>query len=173
MLLIKSRPFRFQGWSSIWLESENFSSLTFWILRTPWKKANAIETLQFFRSDGRSSENPVFQSSEDHIRTALIRRWSLWNRGVHRWSFRFWTALTHKSSVLISSETMLMSADVFHVLWISAGKRSTSEEALFSSGYLWDLSLFENVGKILNDQIVANIAQNANKIVRFLENLGR
>ena len=32
------------------------------------------------------------------------------------------------------------SADVYHVLWISAGKRQNYETALFSADYLWNFN---------------------------------
>ena len=45
------------------------------------------------------------------------------------------------SAVFMFSETALISADVFHVLWISAEKRQISEKAMFSADYLWDYNL--------------------------------
>ena len=54
-------------------------------------------------------------------------------------------ALNSADSELILFETelnfsVLISADVFHVPWISIEKRQTSETALFSADYLWDLN---------------------------------
>ena len=54
--------------------------------------------------------------------------------------FQFWTARIQKKSELISSEIELISADVYHVLWISAEKRQNYETALFSADYLWDFN---------------------------------
>ena len=50
-----------------------------------------------------------------------------------RWIILFWTALIQRKSELIS-------ADFFHVLWISAEKRQTYKTALFSADYLWDFN---------------------------------
>ena len=47
---------------------------------------------------------------------------------------------SQKKSELISSETELISADVYRVLWISAEKRQNYETALFSADYLCDLN---------------------------------
>ena len=53
-----------------------------------------------------------------------------------RWIFQFWAALIQRKSELISSETALISADVFHFIWIIAEKHQISETALFSADYL-------------------------------------
>ena len=50
-----------------------------------------------------------------------------------RWIFQFWTALIQRKSELIS-------ADVFHILWISAEKCQNYETPLFSADYLWDFN---------------------------------
>ena len=43
-------------------------------------------------------------------------------------------------SKLMSSQTALITADVFNVLKISAEKRKISEMALFSADYLWNFN---------------------------------
>ena len=53
---------------------------------------------------------------------------------------QFWAALIQRKSELISSETELIGADVYHVLWISAEKRQNYEKALFSADYFWDFN---------------------------------
>ena len=60
--------------------------------------------------------------------------------------FQFWTALIQRKSELISSETELISADVYHVLWMSGEKRQNYETVLFSGDYLWDF----NPGSVLD-----------------------
>ena len=79
-----------------------------------------------------------FRSNKNQCWAALIQsRFSL----KLRWIFQFWTALIQRKSELISSETKLISADVFHVIWISADsteKHQISETALFRTDYLWD-----------------------------------
>ena len=86
----------------------------------------------------------MLQSLKNQRRTALIQscfslkqRCSALKQG---WVFQFWTALIQRKSELISSETELISADVYHVLWISAEKRQNYETALFSADvyhFLW------------------------------------
>ena len=69
--------------------------------------------------------------------SALNTADSFWNNAE---LLLFWTALIQWKSELISSETELISADVFHFLWISAEKRQISKTALFSADYLWDFN---------------------------------
>ena len=91
-----------------------------------------------------SAENPMFQSKENQRWTALIQScFSLKQRCSalkQRWIFQFWTALIQRKSELISSVSELISADVYHVLWISAEKRQNYETALFRADYLWDFN---------------------------------
>ena len=56
-----------------------------------------------------------------------------WFSLEQRWILQFWTALIQRKSELIS-------ADVFHILWISTEKRQNSETALLSADYLWDFN---------------------------------
>ena len=69
--------------------------------------------------------------------SALNTADSFWNNAE---LLLFWTALIQWKSELISSKTELISADVFHFLWISAEKRQISKTALFSADYLWDFN---------------------------------
>ena len=62
----------------------------------------------------------VLMSEIIQSKSALSQRCSALKQ---RWIFQFWTALTQRKPELISSETELISADVFHVLWSSAEKR--------------------------------------------------
>ena len=79
----------------------------------------------------------MFQSKENQRWTALIQScFSLKQRCSalkQLWIFQFWTALIQRKSELIS-------ADVYHVLWIGAEKRQNYETALFSADYLWDFN---------------------------------
>ena len=79
--------------------------------------------------------------------SALFITWNLWTA-----LNQLWTALKTKifraknqrwssaASALIFSETELISADVYHVLWISAEKRQNYKTALFSADYIRDLN---------------------------------
>ena len=69
-------------------------------------KFRSVSALLINWKSPNSAENENFRSQE----SALIQGWT----------------------ALISSETELISADVFHVLWISAEKRQNYETALFS-----------------------------------------
>ena len=61
-----------------------------------------------------------------------------WFRADSHWNgadvFQFWTALNQR-------KTELISADVFHILWISAENCQKFETALFSADYLWDFNM--------------------------------
>ena len=105
-----------------------------------WNSAEFFSSEQrWFRANQRwiSAQNPMYQNSENQRWTALIQSsFSL----KQRWIFQLWTALIQSKSELINSETELISADVLHVLWISAQKRQISETELFSADFLWDFN---------------------------------
>ena len=71
------------------------------------QRCSALKT-QCFRAKKISSELCWFRAD------------STWNNAFQRWNFQLWTPLILRKSELISSETALISTDVFHILWISA-----------------------------------------------------
>ena len=76
----------------------------------------------------------VLISELTQCKSALNQRWS------SNFSDQRKSALISHDSELILSESVLFSADVFQVLWISAEKREISETALFNADYLWDFN---------------------------------
>ena len=76
-------------------------------------------------------------TSERHWNREFLQL-KMWNSVDFPWLCQFWTRLLQRKSELISSETPLLSADVFHVLWISIKKRQMPERN--SAKYPWDFN---------------------------------
>ena len=104
-----------------------FDSLIYMCKYQSWFRVNqrcSALNIQWVRAKKINAEQRWFRAVSLKQRCSALKQ---------RWIFQFWTALIQKKSKLIS-------ADVYHVLWISAEKRQNYETALFSTDYLWDFN---------------------------------
>ena len=108
--------------------------ISFHYVTTFWYSHLLVLVSQLIQS--KSELNKRFST----LKTQYFRADSFWISANQCCILQFWTALAQRNSELISSKTALISADVFHDLWISAEKCQMSETALFSTIYFWSFN---------------------------------
>ena len=91
--------------SSVFITSDKV--LTVWYFHLQAITSELIQSKSALNQRWSALENLMFQNLKNQLWTALVQSWFYLKQ---HWFFQLWTAL-------ISFETELISADVFHIFW--------------------------------------------------------
>ena len=115
-----------------------FYSLIYMCKYQSWFKVNQcwISAVQRWKSNVSELRNSALNNADSEL---FLSETALFSCGTAL-NFSVLNSADSEKIERISSETELISANLYHVLWISAEKRQNYGTALFSADYLWDFN---------------------------------